>query len=535
MTLRALIPPGVPRTHSAHLEQVLGTSLEIRWVSTAWRTGPLRGRIEREALEEIDRLDAVFSTFRPDSELARWMAATGQDIEVSSDLAHVLERAAWWRARTLGAFDPAVAAWARSPKEGRRRDGPGFRSGGKGVASRPLWKVSRPPGGGAAVARKLTPAALSLDAIAKGYIVDRACLRAARAARAARTSDVLVNLGGDIRHVGAHRAVVAVTDPGCDGENACPFEYVGICNQGLATSGGYRRKVRSGGEWRSHLIDPRTARPAEHVLSASVIAPTAATADVLATAFSILEPRQSLAIADSVSGVGCLLLRADGVRTASAYWDRHVVTQPAERPVSRRRVFAAGLALGLGLGASPRRGGALGAAGSPRPSPPRTGGGRRAQVPWDERFELAITFTIGDPRGGMRARRPYVVVYIDDADANPVRTVSLWAQDASWIRELRRWYRGDRARAAAQGTSILSTVTSPTRNPGRYTVVWDGRDDRGEPVAQGEYFVCLETVRQGSSDYFTREPVTLASVPFVAQMEPYGTFQDVALEFRERS
>ena len=385
------------------------------------------------------------------------------------------------------------------------------------------------------MARKLTSSALTLDAIAKGYIVDQACSRAIRAVPAAHTTDVLINLGGDIRHVGAHPAAVAVTDPRCDGENARAVEHVRICNQGLATSGGYRRRVRSAGKWRSHLVDPRNGRTAEHILSASVLAPTAATADVLATAFSVLEPRQSLALADSISSVGCLLLRPDGVRIANAYWDRHVITQPGERPISRRRMVAAGLALGLGWGASPRRARAGGAPGSARRSSALgPGGGIAAEVPWDERFELAITFTIGDPRGGMRARRPYVVVYVDDSEASPVRTVSLWAQDASWIRNLRRWYRGERAREEEQGTSLLATVTSATRNPGRYTVIWDGRDDRGALVEQGEYFICLETVRQGSGDYFTREPITLESTPFVAQIEPYGTFQDIELEFRER-
>ncbi len=533
MTLRTLIPSGFPRTYAAQREQVLGTSLELRWVSTAWRAGPLRTKIERETLAEIRRLDEVFSTFRPDSEFSRWMATRGSDIEVSSELAQILEWAAWWRGKTLGAFDPVCAERTRLWKAGKRLDDPDSPPGQAGV--RPLWELSRPPGGGPPVARKLTSAALSLDAIAKGYIVDQACYRAVRSACAARTSDVLINLGGDIRHIGANRAVVGVTDPRSDAENTRRFEHVGICNQGLATSGGYRRRVSNGVEWRSHLVDPRDGRPAEHILSASVIAPTTATADVLATAFSILEPRQSLAIADSIFGVGCLLLQAGGVRTANAYWDRHVITGQAERPISRRRMVAAGLALSLGWGASPQRGRARETAGLARRPSARDADGTRTQLPWDERFELAITFTIGDPRGGMRARRPYVVVYIDDAEANPVRTVSLWAQDASWVRDLRRWYRGDRARAAVQGTSLLSTVTSPTRNPGRYTVIWDGRDDMGELVSQGEHFVCLETIRQGSSDYFTRQPFTLGSTPFVAQMEPYGTFQDIELEFRERN
>ena len=530
MTLRTILLPGFPRAHSAHHENVLGTSLELRWVSGAWRAGPPGTRIERAALAEIRRLDAVFSTFRPDSEFSRWMAAAGRGIEVSPELARVLELAAWWRARTLGAFDPGCAERLRpeSAETGPRGSG----STRANRVSRPHWEVSRPPGGGPPVARRLTSAALSLDAIAKGYIVDRACFAAARSAR---VSDMLVNVGGDIHHIGKNRVVVGVTDPRSDTENGRRVEYVGIRNQGLATSGGYRRGRIEAGRWRSHLIDPGTGQPAERVLSASVIAPDAATADVLATAFNVLRPCRSLEIADSIPGVGCLLLGRGGVRISNTYWERQVVAEPAARPVSRRGMLAAGLALGLGLGSGPRKARARLPGAWRARTQPRTRAGTRTQPPWDERFELAITFTIGDPRGGMRARRPYVVVYIDDAEANPVRTVSLWAQDASWVRELRRWYRGERARSAAQGTSLLSTVTSPTRNPGRYTVIWDGRDDLGELVSQGEYFVCLETIRQGSSDYFTREPFTLEATPFVAQMEPYGTFQEIELAFRERS
>ena len=530
MTLRTILLPGFPRAHSAHHENVLGTSLELRWVSGAWRAGPVGTRIERAALAEIRRLDAVFSTFRPDSEFSRWMAAAGRGIEVSPELARVLELAAWWRARTLGAFDPGCAERLRPESAATGPRGSGSTRANR--VSRPHWEVSRPPGGGPPVARRLTSAALSLDAIAKGYIVDRACFAAARSAR---VSDMLVNVGGDIRHIGKNRVVVGVTDPRSDAENGRRVEYVGIRNQGLATSGGYRRGRIEAGRWRSHLIDPGTGQPAERVLSASVIAPDAATADVLATAFNVLRPCRSLEIADSIPGVGCLLLRRGGVRISNTYWERQVVAEPAARPVSRRGMLAAGLALGLGLGSGPRKARARPPGAWRARTQPRTRAGTCTQPPWDERFELAITFTIGDPRGGMRARRPYVVVYIDDAEANPVRTVSLWAQDASWVRELRRWYRGERARSAAQGTSLLSTVTSPTRNPGRYTVIWDGRDDLGELVSQGEYFVCLETIRQGSSDYFTREPFTLEATPFVAQMEPYGTFQEIELAFRERS
>jgi thiamine biosynthesis lipoprotein len=440
-------------------------------------------RSERAVLAEIERLDAIFSTYRDDSELSRWQADGPSDALVSPELAEVLDAAAFWKDRTEGAFDPKLPA----------------------------------------------STGITLDAIAKGYIVDRACSVAMHTGRA---SDVILDIGGDLRHMGERPAIVGVGDPYSGAENARPIERISIRNEGVATSGGLRRGRWLGRRRESHLVDPRTGISVEHVLSASVIGPSSTIADVLATAFCVLQPRESCAIADSISGVGCLLVRADGARISNPTWDRHVLHDPSHRPISRRRALTGALGASLLF---PR-----GSASSPSPSsspgsqgPPRSH--RAARIPWDERFELVISFGFGDPRGGMAARRPYVVIYIDDADANPVRTVSLWAQDASWIRQLRRWFRGERARQAEQDVDIIGTVTTPTRSPGSYSVVWDGRNDLGELVEQGEYFVCLETIRQGGSVYFTRAPFTFESTPFEAQMEDYGTFRDIQLSFRERA
>ena len=475
--------------------------------------------MEKAALSEIRRMERIFSTFRSESELSRWQVTLGVDIAVSPELAELLEAAAFWRIKTRGAFDPACEEWTRPiPRFSDQRV--------TGALDRP-WEVARLREDEAPTARKLTPSAISLDAIAKGYIADHAC---SKAFRAGLGSDVMINLGGDVRHIGTRFLTVGVTDPSADAENARPLEQVSIRNQGLATSGGFRRGARIAGEWHSHLLDPRTGRPVDHISSASVIAPSAAIADVLATAFNVLRPEESLSIADSVPGVGCLLLRADGVRLANPAWERRVTHGSAESLITRRQMVASVFGAGFALGGDRLRLDRARSAARLKSSPSSD----RARIPWDERLELAITFTFGDPRGGMTARRPYVVVYIDDADATPVRTVTLWAQDASWIRNLRRWFRGDRARQAEGGQSLLSTVTSPTRSPGRYTVIWDGRNDQGEFVEQGEYFVCIETIRQGSSPYFTREPFTFESASFSAQMEDYGAFRNIDLDFRER-
>lgn len=512
MTFDSLARAGKALTRQGHFEHVLGTSLDVRWVAdrrpgsairsrlrairgsgpgavgrgytsslVPWRRLPMAA-VERAVLSEIERLERVFSTYRQDSELSRLLDVGDAPVELSGELADLLETADLWRARTGGAFDPACGA--------------------------------------------LRP--LTLDGIAKGTIIDRACEAGARANGG---RDIVVDIGGDMRHIGSNTVVVGIVDPDRDAENAPPLERVAIRDQGLATSGGFRRGAWIDGSWHSHLVDPRTGRAVDHVRLASVVAPAAETADALATAFCVLEPEESLALADSLPGVGCLLVLADGRRLSNEVWGRGRVEKESRsiasraagsRSIGRRQMLARLFGGGLFLGTRRRAAG-------------QTAGVATARsVPWDESMELVITFEFGDPRGGMASRRPFVVVYVDDADANAVRTVGLWALKAPWIRELSRWMRGERARKAARGGDLILTA-APTRAPGRYSVIWDGKDDQGAWVDQGEYFVNMETIRQGSSSYFTRHPFTFESTPFQAEMEDYGGFSNIQLDFRKRA
>ena len=64
-------------------------------------------------LSEIRRMERIFSTFRSDSELTRWQVTLGVEIEVSEELAELLEAAAFWRIKTGGAFDSTCEEWTR--------------------------------------------------------------------------------------------------------------------------------------------------------------------------------------------------------------------------------------------------------------------------------------------------------------------------------------------------------------------------------------------------------------------------------------
>lgn len=295
---------------------MLGTSLELQVVAARGGAGR---EAERAALAEIDRLEAIFSAYLPTSELSRWQATRGEAVAVSPELAGVLAAAEEWRERTANAFNPAVEAVTRLWRESEARGTPPAEALLRGVAeeaARPLWSVDRAGGR----ATRLTALPVTLNAIAKGYVIDAAC---AAAAAVPGVSETLVNLGGDLRHLGQRPLAVGVADPFAGAENAEPIARATIRGEALATSGSYRRGFRVGERWHSHLIDPRTGRPADRAVSVSVIAPTALEADAAATALGVLDPLEAVALADSLPGVACFLVADDGTRAQNSRWKLH--------------------------------------------------------------------------------------------------------------------------------------------------------------------------------------------------------------------
>ena len=72
-------------------------------------------------------------------------------------------------------------------------------------------------------------------------------------------------------------------------------------------------------------MDPRTGLAASSIASASVIAPDCATADVLSTVFSVMTPAESIAFANAIPGVGCMLIGLDGTVTSNDNWSAREV------------------------------------------------------------------------------------------------------------------------------------------------------------------------------------------------------------------
>jgi FAD:protein FMN transferase len=208
--------------------------------------------------QEFERLEAILSRFRPESELSR-LNAVGW-IDASPVLLEVTALALAARENTGGRFDPTIynavvaAGYDRSFELLDPHPGPAAACGGDVTIDGTVIRL------GAGVR-------LDFGGIGKGYAVDRA------AALLGAHGPALVNAGGDIAVRGG-RWPVGVDVPGA------PLTLE-LTSGALATSGSDRRRWAGG----HHLIDPRTGAPARSpFVRVTVAAPTAVAAEVLAKA-----------------------------------------------------------------------------------------------------------------------------------------------------------------------------------------------------------------------------------------------------------
>jgi thiamine biosynthesis lipoprotein len=266
-------------------------------------------------LAEFDRLEALLSAYRPDSEWSRWRASAID--EAGPELRTLLRLAATWHARSAGAFNPAVgvlrARWRRAVDEQREPGADELARLAASIVDLPYRVHSD-----GRVERTGDCTHLDLHAIAKGWIVDRA---AEQATTMTGVQQVVVNAGGDLLHRGAGELIGRVEDPREPYDNAPPMVLVRVVDAALATSSPSRRGLRVGEQVHHHVIDPRTGHPARHVWSASVLAPDCATADALATVVGVLPIADGLAATEATHGAACCLLDEHGEMWRSHAWD----------------------------------------------------------------------------------------------------------------------------------------------------------------------------------------------------------------------
>jgi len=466
----------------SHFENVLGTSMELKVSAVSQQAAT---NAENAAIHEISRLSKILSAYDAGSEFSQWLRTSNVPVHVSQELFEVLSLFDEWRVRSGGALDASAEVIGKLWKQAASRQSvPTQEELSHAVAEvqQTHWKLDASTQSATHVSNSL----LMLNSFVKSYIIKHA---AGRVMASGKTDAVVVNIGGDLVVSGNLDETIRVSDPKADAENELPLDQLLVSNKAVATSGNYRRGELINGRWYSHIVDPRTGLPADNILSATVVANNATDAGALATAFNVMSPSESVQLASTIPGAEYLIITKDGERIESRGW------ASLEVPVTNKKEVNA--------------------------------------TTWANDFELLINLEINLQKEGF-AKRPYVAVWVEDEDHAAIRSISVWHEKDKYMPELKSWYLKYRG-AYTTDRIFYSSVTSATRSAGKYTVKWDGKDDKGEFVKPGKYTLKIEASREHGTYQLMRQEIEWNEMPKQFTLAGNIEIASASLDYRKKT
>jgi thiamine biosynthesis lipoprotein len=311
-----LMIAGVRATASkaqAHTWQgnVLGATSEL----TLWHTDAAFARATiTKARTEIERLERVFSLYRPDSEISH-LNASGKLTDPSHDLLALIDQGQRLSQLSNGAFDISVQPlwklyeahfWSHTDTQ------PDFSSRAHDTA-RALVDFRNIDTDTSSIAFAREGMAITLNSIAQGCITDTI----ADLVRNEGFESAVVDLG-EIRTLGHHPDGRPWRLGIPDSKSLGALERtVELDNTALAVSGGYGTTFDDSGRIH-HIFDPRTGMSANTITDAAVIGPSATIANGLATALCVTGESLAPALLAAYPKTRAILTRLDGSSIAIA-------------------------------------------------------------------------------------------------------------------------------------------------------------------------------------------------------------------------
>lgn len=302
--------------HSGRLSEVqetrvlMGSPAQLRLLTA----DPRRARTAIEAaFSEMERFEGVLSRFRPSSELSQ-LNRSGRLQTADAGMLQVVERALSYGRLTEGAFDisvePLLAAHRAASEAGQRLTKAEIEQLRSRVGYESITVQGR------RIEFKQPGMAITLDGIAKGFIIDQG----AASLRQAGFEQILVEVGGDLmagqRQESSWRVGVRAPRGGA-GDPL--LGTAGLLQQALATSGDYLNAFSQDFSLH-HILAPGTGLSPLELASASVLAPTAMDADALSTAMMVMGTEAGLGMIERLPGVEALLVdKAMHIRRSSGF------------------------------------------------------------------------------------------------------------------------------------------------------------------------------------------------------------------------
>jgi len=262
-----------------------------------------------KVLDSIHAVEAWLSIYRESSDLSlvNRLAATEPQC-VRGDLFELLQKGLDVHNHTEGAFDMATGSLTRLWKNCRQDqripeqseiDGALETAGLQHVELRPESNT---------VAFRRPGILLDPGAIGKGYALDEASAQLQHIDSAPK-SFLLHGGHSSLKAQGGHHGhsgwPIGIGNPLFTEKR---LGTLLLCDQAMATSGSNIQFFRHDGRRYGHILDPRTGWPVEGMLSVTVLAPSAALADALSTAFFVMGVEKARLCCENWPEVGAILI-----------------------------------------------------------------------------------------------------------------------------------------------------------------------------------------------------------------------------------
>jgi len=272
-----------------------------------------------EAVEKgfarMEKLVKVFDRYSNSTPVS-WLNHKGQLKDICPELAQVMSKASYFHFLSQGSFDITVQPLVDLYKETFARTGhaPAAEKVQEKLALVDADKIQFNKQGIRFLKEGM---GITLDGIAKGYIVDEA----ANTLKKMGVQYALINAGGDIRAIGGNGPnkswKIGITDP----RKQKPYlQTIALNNGAVATSGNYevyfdREKLYH------HIIDTHTGRSPRDLASVSITAPTVMEADALSTTVFVEGIEKGMRLVEALPNVEAMVIITSGNKKfASKGW-----------------------------------------------------------------------------------------------------------------------------------------------------------------------------------------------------------------------
>ena len=290
-----LVSCRVKKETASYSNLIMGTFCDLTFTPVP---GINSNELAAKVFDRLQYLENLWSIYQKESEVSR-LNREGR-IKPSPETLTLLEKSLEISRISNGAFDitvaPLMSAWRESEKTGKLPDLKSL------VPLIGYQKLAIEKNGTVRFLQK--GMAIDLGGVGKGAAVDEAV----SLLKSAGVKSGIVNLGGNLYAFGdgPHQGQWKVGIQNPRGNNA--LGAISVKNQGVSTSGDYRRYFEVRGKRYSHILNPRIGSLPDYPESVTVIAPTATLADGLSTAFTVLGPADAISLAETIPHVETLII-----------------------------------------------------------------------------------------------------------------------------------------------------------------------------------------------------------------------------------